>query len=213
MVRAGVRGMVAVLDHLVVTTPTLEMGVERVESTLGVSMDGGGDHVAMGTHNRLLSMGPEDYVEVIAVNPLASSPGRPRFFDLDTPRVAPRLTNWVLRVDDLPAALARAPEGVGEGLALARGPYSWCMAVPADGKLPFDGLFPSLICWQSPHPAPAIPEAGVRLLELVLSHPDADTLAAALAGLGFADERVRIETGAPGLAARLSTPSGEKTLA
>ena len=104
--------MFAQLDHLVVTTPALADGVTLVETALGHPMDGGGDHVAMGTHNRLMSMGPEEYLEVIAVNPAATAPGRPRFFDLDTPRDEPRLTNWVLRVPNLQAALDLAPPGM-----------------------------------------------------------------------------------------------------
>ncbi|MAM62653.1 VOC family protein [Maritimibacter sp. UBA3975] len=199
------------LDHLVVTAATLASGVELVETTLGQPMDGGGDHVAMGTHNRLMSMGPEDYLEVIAVNPDATSPGRPRFFDLDSRTGAAALTNWVLRVDDLAGALDLAPPGTGEGVALSRGPYAWRMAVPADGKLPFDGLFPSLIQWDSPHPAPAIPDGGARLVSLTLSHPEADALAAALEPL-FSDARVTVEEGPVSLTARIRSAGAEVTL-
>lgn len=203
--------MRATLDHLVVTSTTLASGVDHVEQTLGQPMDGGGDHVAMGTHNRLMSLGPEDYLEVIAVNPAATAPGRPRFFDLDNRTGAPRLTNWVMRVDDLGEALAAAPPGTGEGVALSRGPYAWRMAIPADGKLPFDGLFPSLIQWDSPHPAPAIPDGGARLVALTLTHPDASGLAAALAPF-LVDDRVSVDEGPVGLSARIDTGSKEVLL-
>jgi hypothetical protein len=202
----------AILDHLVVTAATLASGVDHVERTLGQPMDGGGDHVAMGTHNRLMSMGPEDYLEVIAVNPDATAPGRPRFFDLDNRTGAAALTNWVLRVDDLSEALKRAPEGTGQGVALSRGPYAWRMAIPADGKLPFDGLFPSLIQWDTAHPAPSIPDGGARLISLTLSHPRAEALAAALAPL-FTDPRVSVHEGPVGLSARIRSGGSEVTLA
>lgn len=201
----------AILDHLVVTTTALANGVDYVEQTLGQSMDGGGDHATMGTHNRLLSLGPLDYLEVIAANPDATSPGRPRFFDLDNRTGGPKLTNWVMRVDSLAEALDYAPKGTGEGLALARGPYSWRMAVPADGKLPFDGLFPSLIQWDSPHPAPAIPDGGARLVALTLSHPESDALAAALAPF-LDDARVSVVSGPVGIEARIATPEKEVVL-
>lgn len=194
----------ATLDHLVVTAAKLDSGVELVETTLGQPMDGGGDHAAMGTHNRLLSMGPEDYLEVIAVNPAATAPGHPRFFDLDNRTGAPALTNWVMRVDVLADALEVAPPGIGEGLALSRGPYAWRMAVPADGKLPFDGLFPSLIQWDSPNPAPAIPDGGARLIRLTLTHPDAEGLSKALAPFLY-DDRVVVTEGPVGMEALISS--------
>lgn len=200
------------LDHLVVTSATLANGVELVERTMGLPMDGGGDHVAMGTHNRLQSLGPDDYLEVIAANPAATPPGRARFYDLDNRTDPARLTNWVLRVDDLSEALAEAPEGIGEGLALARGPFSWCMAVPADGKLPFDGMFPSFIQWSTPHPAPSIPDVGARLDRLTLSHPDAVGLSTALAPF-LSDDRIEVVEGAVGMTAILRTGHGTVTLA
>jgi hypothetical protein len=46
------------------------------------------------------------------------------------------------------------------------------MAVPTDGKLPFGGLFPALIQWEgTAHPAPRLPDRGVRLLALELHSP------------------------------------------
>ncbi len=201
----------AELDHLVVTAATLEDGVTLVETTLGQPMDGGGDHVAMGTHNRLMSLGPADYLEVVAVNPSATSPGRPRFFDLDNRTGPAALTNWVMRVDDLNEALAKAPAGVGEGWALSRGPYAWRMAVPADGKLPFDGLFPSLIQWNSPNPAPAIPDGGARLLTLTLRHPQAEALTHALEPF-LDDTRVVIEEGPVAIEAHIRSAGNEGLL-
>ena len=60
-----------------------------------------------------LSLGAGEYMEVIAVNPAAPPPGRPRWFDLDRFTGAPRITNWILRCDDLDAALSLAPPGTG----------------------------------------------------------------------------------------------------
>ena len=100
------------LDHLVVSAEHLQEGVDWVEAQLGVTMAPGGKHAAMGTHNRLLGLG-EVYLEVIAADPDAPPPAHPRWFGLDAFRGPPRLTNWVVRVSDMDAGLALAPEGCG----------------------------------------------------------------------------------------------------
>lgn len=190
----------AVFDHLAVGCTRLEDGVAHVEAALGVTLTPGGRHPVFGTHNRLLSLGPGAYLEVIAPDPDAPPPGRPRWFDLDRFEGPPRLAAWIVRVPHL--AAAGAP---GEILDLARGAYRWRMAVPADGVLPADGLHPAMIEWRGPHPADALPDAGCRLGALVLRHPEPARLAA-LPGAG--DPRVTAEAGPPGLAARIDTPGG-----
>lgn len=200
------------LDHLAVACGTLAEGVAAVEQALGVPLAPGGQHAAFGTHNRLLSLGPAEYLEVIAIDPGAPAPGRPRWFDLDRFAGPPRLTNWVAACDDIAAALAVCPPGTGAPMALARGDLRWTMAVPADGLLPFDGLFPAPIQWHgSAHPAPRLPDRGIRLTGLHLTHPEAEALAAALAPL-LRDPRLSFATGAPMLRATLSTPKGEVCL-
>lgn len=197
------------LDHLAIAAGRLEEGVALVEGLLGVPMAGGGQHAAMGTHNRLISLG-DLYLEVIAIDPSAPPPGRARWFDLDRFTGPPRLTNWIVAADDLDAALAFGPPGWGAPLSLARGNYRWQMAVPDDGRLPFDGLLPALIRWQGTlHPAPALPDHGLRLARLTVTHPDAHALQAALP---LADPRLRFATGPAGLSAVIDTPSGPVTL-
>lgn len=200
------------LDHLAVACTALADGVAAVEDALGVRLAPGGEHPAFGTHNRLLSLGPAEYLEVIAVNPAAAVPGRPRWFDLDRFAGAPRLANWVAACDDVAAALAVSPDGTGVPMELARGDFRWTMAVPDDGRLPFDGVFPALIRWHgAAHPAPRLPDHGLRLTALHLTHPQADALRASLAHL-IADPRLTFGAGAPGLSASFSTPAGVRHL-
>ena len=163
----------------------------------------------MGTHNRLSGLGPGEYLEVIAVDPEADAPERPRWFDLDRRNGGPRLATWVARTDDLDAALARYPEA-GRPVTFARGAYRWRMAVRDDGAMPFDGCFPALIEWRSARPA--FPDAGLRLVALRLAHPEAETLAPLLAAL-MDDPRVTVEAGAPSLTATIDTADGPRTLA
>jgi hypothetical protein len=204
---------VLTLDHIAVAGETLEAAVAHVEEVLGVRLAPGGVHVEMGTHNRLLSLGPGLYLEAIAVNPQAAHPDRPRWFDLDRFAGPPRVTNWIARTDDLAEALAEAPEGMGVPISLSRGNYHWQMAVPGTGRLPFDGAAPALIAWEGAlHPADALPDAGCRLEGLRVAHPEAGALLAAFPALGSVPmvevtygPEVRIE-------AAIRTPAGLRVL-
>ncbi|WP_108482612.1 VOC family protein [Oceaniglobus ichthyenteri] len=200
------------LDHLAIAATVLEDGVAFVEAAFGVTMAPGGAHGAMGTHNRLLSLGPDLYLEVIAIDPAGRDPGRPRWFDLDRFVGLPRLSNWIVACDDLRAGLAAAPEGTGEVVELQRGDLTWSMAVPASGVLPYDGVAPALIQWHGgAHPAPRLPDVGCRLIALEVVHPEGAALAAHFPDM---DGPVSIAIGpTPGLRATFETPKGRVTLA
>jgi hypothetical protein len=199
------------LDHLAVTARTLAEGAAAVEDALGLPLGAVGLHPAMATHNRLIGCG-DLYLEVIAPDPAAPHPGRPRWFRLDERDGPPRLTNWVARSDDLDAALAEAPPGAGVPLALSRGPYAWRIAVPPDGRLPWDDLCPALIQWEGEaHPAAALPDHGLRLTRLVLRHPQADALRGWLAPR-LDDPRLAVEGGPAGMEATFSTSRGPRIL-
>lgn len=199
------------LDHLALSAAKLAEGVAMVEALLGVALAPGGGHPHMGTHNRLLGLGPGLYIEVIAVDPAAPDPAWPRWFDLDRFAGPPRLTNWICRTGDLDGALALTPPGMGTPVALARGDYRWRMAVPPTGVLPFDDAHPALIEWQgTAHPAGTLPDSHCRLRRLVVVHPQGAALRRDLAGL--TDARVVIETGPKALIAELDTPNGPRRL-
>jgi hypothetical protein len=156
-------------DHLVVAARTLEEGAAWVEARLGAAPVAGGKHPAMGTHNRLLRIGRDSFLEVIAIDPEAPAPGRARWFDLDSPAIrerlqqGPALIHWVERSDDLEAALRNYPEPI-EILCLTRGPYRWRIGVARDGRRPAGGALPTLIQWEGGlHPAQALPESGCKL--------------------------------------------------
>lgn len=203
--------MTCTLDHLAVSAETLQDGIDAVETALGLKLTAGGEHPHMGTHNRLLGLGPI-YLEVIAIDPDAPPPGRPRWFDLDNISGRPRLTNWIARTEDLDAALALAPPGSGTPMDLARGDLTWRMAVPEDGKLPFSGAFPALIQWiGAAHPAGRLEDAGIRLRAFEIAHPDADSLRAALTPM-FDPLPVSLHRGPPAFRAEFETPHGLRVL-
>jgi hypothetical protein len=199
----------ATFDHLAVSAATLDEGVAHVEAAIGHPMGPGGRHALMSTHNRLLGLDDGGYLEVIAVDPDAPDPGRPRWFGLDRRAGPPRVETWIARVDDLDAALARLPLA-GAPVALSRGALRWRMAVPEDGAPPFDGCFPALIEWETP--PPSFPPSGLTLARLTLRHPEAETLRPLLAGL-TRDPRLTLEAGPRLIEAEIATPSGTRRLA
>ncbi|MEO0485797.1 MAG: VOC family protein [Pseudomonadota bacterium] len=201
-----------VLDHLIVSAADLTAGTASVASALGQPLQPGGQHALFGTHNQLLSLGAEDYLEVIAVDPGAAPLERARWYDLDRFGGPTRLTNWALRVSDLDAALAALGPGFGAPIAVSRGDLRWRMAVPATGVLPYDNCAPALLEWETPPPGPRLTERGCRLVELTVCHPAAEALSALLAP-HFTDARVRFAAGMPRLIARVATPAGERVLA
>ena len=163
----------ATLDHLVVAADTLDQGEDYLASLLGVRPQRGGKHVAMGTHNSLLKLGERCYLEVIAIDPDAAAPSRPRWFDLDRPAMRallaqqPRLIHWVARTDDIEAARRASPIDPGPVHAVSRGSFRWRITIPDDGSRPGAGVLPTLIQWEDArHPADDMADAGVRMPRL-----------------------------------------------
>ncbi|WP_373353493.1 VOC family protein [Pseudoroseicyclus sp. CXY001] len=200
------------LDHLVILCADLADGISHVAAALGVTPAPGGRHALFGTHNAVVSLGGGTYLEVLAPDPEAPVPERPRWFGLDLFEGPPRLANWACAVDDLDAALDAAPFA-GEPLDLARGALRWRIAVPADGALPMGGAFPTLLEWQSPPPGETLPDAGLRLRSLAIQAPHAGEALEALGG-ALPDPAITL-TGAERfrLSAEIDTPHGPRHLA
>ncbi|MCK0096334.1 VOC family protein [Yoonia sp. F2084L] len=199
------------LDHLAVACTNLAEGTAWVESQLGLQLHPGGQHARYGTHNTLLGLADGLYLEVIAKEPGAVPEAGHAWFGLDDFTGPPRLANWLCQTDDLAAALENAPAVVGTAQALTRGDLAWQITVPDDGGLPYQGAFPTLIEWPAGtrHPADRLPQSGVKLLTLKVSHPKADHIAQIL---DLDDDRVSLTAGSLGFVATFLTPSGIKTL-
>ncbi|MBM3687367.1 MAG: hypothetical protein FJW85_10255 [Actinobacteria bacterium] len=194
----------AVIDHLVIRAPSLAAGAAYAEDSIGVSLGAGGAHAAMGTHNLLAGLGGP-YLEVIAVDPSLPSPGRPRWFDLDHPPADPHLAAWVVRVDTLPSE-----QQLGPGVSLARGDLSWQITVRDDGSIPFDGVGPMAIAWQTT--PPELAPSGARLMCLIVGLPDPGDLADLLERIDLAAPVSVQESASPRLLAVFDTPAGHRVL-
>lgn len=208
------------LDHLVVAADTLAQGVAWCESTLGVTPGPGGRHALFGTHNRLLSLAddrfPQAYLEIIAVDPEAPPPARPRWFGLDDEalqaslRESPRLLHAVVRstrIDLHRKCLLALGHQPGEPLRASRGTLSWQIAVRPDGALEAGGALPTLIQWDSAHPTDTMLPSSVALRRLMLRGPGPRVRELlTIPGVEWLDAP------GPALCATLSTPRGEVTL-
>ncbi|AOY93306.1 glyoxalase [Cupriavidus sp. USMAA2-4] len=224
--------MTLALDHLVIAAPDLHSGAQYVADHLGVVPQPGGSHPGMGTHNRLLGLYGDCYLEVIAPDPAAPAPGRPRWFALDSETVRARLAggpfllHWVARVErpvDLERWQAQYPGRIAPVMPMTRAHLRWRIAVPDDGGLPAwhgesgpagDGILPTLIQWDSAErPGIALPRQDLALRALRGRHPRAALLQQGLDWLG-AGSLVTLEQseGEVELSAEIETPQGVRTL-
>jgi len=183
----------AEIDHIVIGARTLEEGARYVEAQLGVKPSKGGVHPGIGTHNMLLGMGANCYIEVIAPDPAQPDPPHPRPFDLDDASLRtmleaePRLIAYVASTPALDAVVARlGASQAGEIKAMTRGNLAWRMAFPPQ-RQDMDNLIPPLIQWDGERAAKHIRDSGWRLTALEAEHPEADALRASLTSRGLGD--------------------------
>lgn len=217
-------GAATAVDHLVVAAATLEQGAAWCEATLGITPGPGGKHALMGTYNRLFSIAteafPQAYCEIVAIDPDAPPPGRPRWFGLDDPalqaRIAeqPQLVHMVARsamLDMHRWGLITVGLQPGEPVRAARdtpnGRLEWQIMLRPDGSLLCGGALPTLIQWQGTHPAEHMPASGVGLRALSLRGvPERARTVLRLRGV------LHAEGAGPALCATLNTPLGDITL-
>lgn len=210
------------LDHLVLGTSDLAGGKVWLEKFLGATLCDIGIHARMGTHNRLLSLGSDCYLELIAIDPQAAKPEQPRWFGLDTrdvqERIAqrPRLIGWVARTHDIAGLTERTGGIFGSVHAMARGDFMWRITVPDDGYPIESGLIPSLIQWDVPHhPCQRLPDQNCRLEWMEAAHPNPAKVRALLGELALEDKLTLTATppySGMTLCAYIRTPGGVKTL-
>lgn len=209
------------LDHLSLIAPSLEEGVAHVRECLDIDMPFGRQHTDMGTHNHLLKLGEDVYLEVIAIDPVSPPPAHARWFGLDDRHAVQtawdaglRLRGWVARTQQMDAVLAQHGHLLGRKTQLSAGaapPYFF--AIPAGGALPLAGVAPSVIDrGQRPPPIASMSDLGARLARFTIEHPEPDTVLAVYAGLGI-ENAPHVEKGDRlRYRAEIRTPAGIKAL-
>ncbi len=198
------------LDHIMYAVPDLDQGVADIAALTGVTPAYGGAHPGRGTCNALLSLGPDQYLEIIAPDvsqDLAGTLGEEMI-----QRGTSGVRAWAVATDDL-TAVADAADKVGlprrsiidmsrttpEGVHLA-----WQLLFLTGGT-----ILPFFIDWQeSPHPATATP-TGCELLQFTVTTPEDATYRNWMAALGIPTDVV---SGPDSLSAVINTPKGRVEL-
>jgi Glyoxalase-like domain len=209
-----------VLDHIAVIAPDLETGNAWVREVLGVSPLPGGKHPLMGTHNCLLRIGEDVFLEVIAVDPAAPAPAVSRWFGLDDQasvqrnwQSGRRLGAYIARCHDVAATIGSQGGIFGQSTQLTRGDLVWTFGVRCDGSLPLGGALPHVMDWGSRGPlAPALQDFGLRLRELIVEAPDPGAVHAGLDAIGMARKPTIRKAEAVRLSAAIETPHGVRML-
>lgn len=215
------------LDHLVYAVPDLASAIVEIKKRLGLAPRFGGRHSGLGTHNAILPLAGETYLELIASDLDGPSPNQPRPFGLDTLH-DPRLVSWAVRSRSIDADVERARErgfDPGHVLRMTREEpdgktLHWKLTLRK--QLFGDGLVPFVIDWgHARHPTVAAgsalndiandsPEPRCSLTSFSAVHPKPEPIQAALAALGA---RLLIRPGAKAsLNACLRGPAGSLEL-
>ena len=208
------------LDHLTVIAPSLAEGVLHVRNCLDLDVPFGQRHAYMGTYNHLLQLGDTVYLEIVALDPEADAPDRPRWFGLDDQNKVRcdwdegrRLRGWVARTDTIDAIIAGRGDIFGEKVPLPTVNASFDFAIPNDGSLPLDGAAPSLIDRRGkPRAMATIVDLGARLRSFTLAHPDPAAVEALYRALTV-DRAPDIRRGSKlRYRAQIETPAGPREL-
>jgi hypothetical protein len=147
------------LDHIVLGASSLEKGTNFVENKLNTKLSDVGYHDFMGTHNRVIKVDKDIYLEVIAINPSSKAPKEDRWFNLDSPKLQQKLANspqiigYVVETGD-----KEILKYFNTPIKASRGIFKWTFAMPnlesdfLNNEFIQKGIIPSLISWKSNRP-------------------------------------------------------------
>jgi len=203
------------IDHIVIGAADLISGTNILETKLSTKFSPGGEHHVMGTHNKLLKLQSDIYLEVIANNPNVDKPSRQRWFSLDESSIKDKLKNsprtlcWILKVDDIENTVKKCGYNPGEILQLSRDDLTWKVTIPSDGKLLENGVLPVLIEWPSDqHPSKKLNNSNVSLNKFSLFHPEPNKINKIISNL-IESDLIHISEGLPKIELNLTTQNGK----
>jgi hypothetical protein len=166
--------MITGIDHIVYACRNLEQGIKEIKEKTGVVAVYGGKHLDFGTHNALINIGNEVYLEIIAPDPSNQKIDPPRWMGVDLIKDTGRITRVALKSDDLEkdVEILRkispkcAHWGKGSRKTSSGKDISWKMAYPL--AEPLIDLVPFMVEWKGDyHPTQDIPEM-MNLLQIDL---------------------------------------------
>jgi len=155
----------------------LDAGIAWFEKLTGVRPVFVGNHPGVGTRNAIVSLGPRQYLEILAPDP-AQRDGRARILPLLRSLTLPRPIAWGARTSNIDemrrkteaAGIQYGPPTPGSRTAPNGRMFEWVNMLPLDFP---NQLLPFFIQWKSPHPSEDSP-AGCKLARLHFESPDDD---------------------------------------
>lgn len=210
------------IDHIVIGAANLEKATEKVEGLLKTKFSTSGKHSLMATHNSLTRLQNHAYMEIIAIDPSASftkSRNREkRWFSLDSSKTKRRLSRgpqplcWVVAVNNIEQTAANCGYEPGRIIEMSRGDFRWKLTVPDSGELSEGGVLPVLIEWPNAiNPGKVMPESGLILKQLLLSHPNPNSIEHVLSHLDVSGP-IDIKLGKPAIQFSFETANGNNVL-
>ena len=203
------------IDHIVIGAANLISGTNILETKIGTKFSPGGEHKIMGTHNKLLKLQSDIYLEIIANNPDVDNPSRQRWFSLDETSIkdkiknSPRALCWILEVDDIENTVKKCGYNPGEILQLSRDDLTWKVTIPFDGKLLENGVLPVLIEWPSDqHPSKKLNNSKVSINKIALFHPEPNKINNIISNL-IESDLIRVSEGVSKIELILTTQNGK----
>ena len=167
------------LDHIVFGARSLEEGTNFIEKKLDIKLSEVGYHDFMGTHNRVVKVDKDIYLEVIAIDPSSKSPNVNRWFNLDNPilqkklEYSPQMIGYVIETKD-----KEILKHFCTPIKASRGNYKWNFAMPSlesnffNKELIENGIIPSLINWESNKPVHEMKknQLSLKKIEIKILH-------------------------------------------
>ncbi|HIG41077.1 MAG: VOC family protein [bacterium] len=196
----------AKLDHIMYATADLDKGIAEIAELTGVTAAIGGAHPGNGTRNALLSLGADQYLEIIAPDPQQDLSGT--LGEELTKHGGSGVRAWAVAASDLsvvgatgrkydltPKPIIDMNRTTPEGVRL-----DWQICFLAGNN-----MLPFFIDWKdSSHPAQSTPK-GCAMVDFTVSLPDAEGFKAFMEALSV---EVSVVTGPESFTACIQTPSG-----
>ena len=210
------------IDHIVIGAANLEKATKKVEGLLETKFSTSGKHSLMATHNRLARLQNSAYMEIIATDPSAIFPKsctrEKRWFSLDSSKtkrrlsLAPQPLCWVVAVNNIEQTASNCGYEPGRVTEMSRDDFRWKLTVPDSGELSENGVLPVLIEWpNAKNPAQLMPESGLILKQLLLSHPNPSSIERILSKLDISGP-IDVKLGEPALQFSFEKPDGRNVL-
>ncbi|MFY0592792.1 VOC family protein [Roseivirga sp.] len=200
------------LDHIVYVVKDLAEACDHFEALLGVRPVFGGYHPSQGTKNALISLGNDQYLELIAIDYDNKKIAAPRWMGIDLIQKA-QVTRWAIKSDNLvadAAILQKANPQLGQIKEGKRQTSNgdlleWKLLLPL--AHPEVELLPFSIDWgqNNTHPTNSMDD-NCELVELFGYHPKPESITPTLIEMGIDLKIFKAET--IKLKAKINCPNG-----